>query len=147
MLGDGRLIECDFVVVGIGVRPRTELASAPGLAIEDGICVDERLETSVPGVFAAGDAASVKHPFYGRRLRVEHWANALHQPAVAARGDAGQAGAVGAAALLLQRPVRARNGVHRARRRNRAGRDARRSSGPRVHRLLARRRRTGCWPA
>jgi 3-phenylpropionate/trans-cinnamate dioxygenase ferredoxin reductase subunit len=90
VLGDGRRIECDFVVVGIGVRPRTELAERAGLAVQDGIRVDERLETSVPGVFAAGDVASVMHPFYGRRVRVEHWANALHQPEVAARAMLGK---------------------------------------------------------
>ena len=90
VLGDGRRIECDFAVVGIGVRPRTALAERAGLAVEDGICVDDRLETSVPGVFAAGDVASVLHPFYGHRLRVEHWANALHQPEVAARAMLGK---------------------------------------------------------
>jgi len=90
VLGDGRRIECDFVVVGVGVRPRTELGERAGLLVEDGVCVDERLETSVTGVFAAGDVASVMHPFYGRRLRIEHWANALHQPEVAARAMLGK---------------------------------------------------------
>jgi 3-phenylpropionate/trans-cinnamate dioxygenase ferredoxin reductase subunit len=83
-LHDGRAIDCDLVVVGIGVTPRTELAEAAGIAVDNGILVDEHLQTSVPGVFAAGDVANVSHPFYGSRLRVEHWASALHQPEVAA---------------------------------------------------------------
>jgi 3-phenylpropionate/trans-cinnamate dioxygenase ferredoxin reductase subunit len=84
-LDDGRAIDCELVVVGVGVTPRTELAEAAGLAIDNGILVDETLQTSVPGIFAAGDVANVAHPFYGSRLRVEHWASALHQPEVAAR--------------------------------------------------------------
>src|SRR3954468_3630177 len=82
---DGRTIECDFVVVGIGVTPRTGLAAKAGLHVDDGIVVDEHLQTSVPGVFAAGDVAATHHPFYGERIRVEHWANALNQGPVAAR--------------------------------------------------------------
>jgi 3-phenylpropionate/trans-cinnamate dioxygenase ferredoxin reductase subunit len=88
-LGDGRAIDCDLVVVGIGVQPRTALAEQAGLAVDDGIVVDERLETSVPGVFAAGDVASARHPFYGRHVRVEHWATALHQGPAAARAMLG----------------------------------------------------------
>jgi 3-phenylpropionate/trans-cinnamate dioxygenase ferredoxin reductase subunit len=89
-LADGRSIDADLVVVGVGVAPRTELAEAAGITIDDGIVVDESLATSVAGVFAAGDAASAYHPFYERRLRVEHWANALNQPAVAARAMLGE---------------------------------------------------------
>jgi 3-phenylpropionate/trans-cinnamate dioxygenase ferredoxin reductase subunit len=83
-LGDGSTVDCDLVLVGVGVTPRIELAEAAGLALDNGILVDERLETSVAGIFAAGDVANVAHPFYSARLRVEHWANALHQPEVAA---------------------------------------------------------------
>jgi 3-phenylpropionate/trans-cinnamate dioxygenase ferredoxin reductase subunit len=86
---DGRVLDCDVVVVGVGVRPRTELAARSGLAIDDGILVDEHLQTSAPGVFAAGDVANASHPFYGRRIRVEHWANALHQGPAAARAMLG----------------------------------------------------------
>jgi 3-phenylpropionate/trans-cinnamate dioxygenase ferredoxin reductase component len=82
---DGRELECDFVVVGVGVQPRTGLAAEAGLAVDNGILVDEHLQTSAPGVFAAGDVANAHHPFYGERIRVEHWANALHQGPVAAR--------------------------------------------------------------
>jgi 3-phenylpropionate/trans-cinnamate dioxygenase ferredoxin reductase subunit len=89
-LADGRTVDADFVVVGIGVVPRTGLAEQAGVAVDNGIVTDERLETSVPGVFAAGDVANAYHPFYERRLRVEHWANALNQPAVAAQGMLGK---------------------------------------------------------
>ncbi|HEY0632861.1 MAG TPA: FAD-dependent oxidoreductase [Thermoleophilaceae bacterium] len=92
-LAGGAAIDCDFVVVGIGVVPRTELAERAGLEVGDGILVSKRLETSVAGVFAAGDVANAFHPFYGRKLRVEHWANALNQPATAARAMLGKAGA------------------------------------------------------
>jgi 3-phenylpropionate/trans-cinnamate dioxygenase ferredoxin reductase subunit len=87
--GDGHVLDCDLVVVGVGVSPRTELAARAGLAIDNGIVVDERLRTSSPGVFAAGDVANAQHPFYGTRVRVEHWANALHQAPVAARNMLG----------------------------------------------------------
>ena len=86
----GRMIECDFVVVGIGVVPRVELASRAGLEVDNGILVDETLQTSVPGVFAAGDVARALHPFYDERVRVEHWANALHQGPAAARAMLGE---------------------------------------------------------
>jgi 3-phenylpropionate/trans-cinnamate dioxygenase ferredoxin reductase subunit len=82
---DGRLIECDFVVVGIGALPRTHLAVCGGLDTGDGIFVDEYLQTSARGVFAAGDVARAHHPFYRQPIRVEHWANALRQGPVAAR--------------------------------------------------------------
>jgi 3-phenylpropionate/trans-cinnamate dioxygenase ferredoxin reductase subunit len=87
---DGASLEADFVVVGIGVVPRTGLAEAAGLRIDDGILVDERLESSVTGIFAAGDVANARHPFYGHRLRVEHWANALNQGPLAARAMLGK---------------------------------------------------------
>jgi 3-phenylpropionate/trans-cinnamate dioxygenase ferredoxin reductase subunit len=88
---DGRSLECDFVVVGVGVTPRIGLATQGGIATDDGIVVDEHLRTGVPEVFAAGDAASAHHPFYGERIRVEHWANALHQGPAAARNMLGRA--------------------------------------------------------
>jgi 3-phenylpropionate/trans-cinnamate dioxygenase ferredoxin reductase subunit len=87
---DGAEIETDFVVVGIGVAPRAELAEASGLKTENGILADERLETSAPDVFAAGDVANARNPFYGHNLRVEHWANALNQGPVAAKAMLGK---------------------------------------------------------
>ncbi len=87
----GRSIECDFAVVGIGVAPRVELAIDAGLDVENGIVVDEKLQSSVPNVFAAGDVANAWHPFYQQRIRVEHWSNALNQGPAAARAMLGEA--------------------------------------------------------
>jgi 3-phenylpropionate/trans-cinnamate dioxygenase ferredoxin reductase subunit len=87
----GRVVECDFAVVGIGVAPRAQLAAGAGLEIDNGIAVDEKLQTSAPNVFAAGDVANAWHPFYKRRIRVEHWANALNQGPAAARAMLGEA--------------------------------------------------------
>ena len=89
VLSDGRVEPADVVVAGVGVTPRTELADAAGLRVDNGIVVDEHLESSVPGVFAAGDVANAWHPHYERHLRVEHWANALNQGAAAGRNAAG----------------------------------------------------------
>ncbi|HEV2450822.1 MAG TPA: FAD-dependent oxidoreductase [Streptosporangiaceae bacterium] len=86
----GRQIECDFAVVGIGVVPRTALADEAGLQTGNGIAVDDKLRTSAPGIFAAGDVANAWHPSYQRQIRVEHWANALHQGPAAARAMLGQ---------------------------------------------------------
>ena len=81
----GQTVECDFVVVGIGIAPRVALAEGAGASIDNGIAVDERLQSSVPNIYAAGDVASAWHPFFEQRIRVEHWANALNQgPAAAA---------------------------------------------------------------
>jgi 3-phenylpropionate/trans-cinnamate dioxygenase ferredoxin reductase subunit len=88
-LRDGPVVEADAVVVGIGVTPRTALARTAGLEVEDGVVVDEHLRTSDPDVFAAGDIASAHHPVLGRRIRVEHWATALHQGEAAGRNAAG----------------------------------------------------------
>jgi len=90
---DGRELECDFVVVGIGAQPRTDLATQAGIAVNDGILVDEHLQTSAPGVLAAGDVARAHHPFYGQGIRVEHWSNALNQGPAAARNMLGHADA------------------------------------------------------
>src|SRR5918994_313950 len=87
---DGRVIDCDFVVVGVGVQPRTALAAEAGLAISNGILVDARLRANAPGVFAAGDVANAQHPFFGEPIRVEHWANTLNQAPAAARSMLGQ---------------------------------------------------------
>jgi 3-phenylpropionate/trans-cinnamate dioxygenase ferredoxin reductase subunit len=86
----GRTVECDFAVVGVGVTPRVELARHAGLEINNGIVVDQALRTSAPNIFAAGDVASAWHPFFERRIRVEHWANALNQGPAAARAMLGQ---------------------------------------------------------
>jgi 3-phenylpropionate/trans-cinnamate dioxygenase ferredoxin reductase subunit len=89
-LGDGTEIEADLVLVGVGISPEATLAETAGLAIGNGITVDEHLRTSDPDVYAAGDVADAFHPLLGHRLRVEHWANARRQGAVAARSMLGQ---------------------------------------------------------
>lgn len=88
---DGRRVEGDLVVVGVGAHPRTGLAAAAGLKVGDGILVDEHLATSAPGIFAAGDVAAAWHPALGARLRVEHWDNARRQGRAAARNMLGMA--------------------------------------------------------
>ncbi len=90
VLADGSALDADLLVAGLGAIPRTALAQRAGLAVENGVVCDASLRTSDPDVFAAGDMANAEHPFYGRRLRVEHWANALHQPEVAARAMLGK---------------------------------------------------------
>jgi 3-phenylpropionate/trans-cinnamate dioxygenase ferredoxin reductase subunit len=88
-LADGSTIDCAAVVVGIGVAPRTELLEDVA-RIDNGVVVDERLQSSVDGIFAAGDIANAAHPVFGRHIRVEHWANALEQGPAAARAMLGQ---------------------------------------------------------
>ncbi|MDQ0687360.1 3-phenylpropionate/trans-cinnamate dioxygenase ferredoxin reductase subunit [Streptomyces achromogenes] len=89
-LSDGTRIDADAVIVGVGIVPNTGLAQAAGLQVDNGILTDERLRTSVPGIYAAGDVANAFHPLLDRRIRVEHWANALHQPQTAARAMLGR---------------------------------------------------------
>jgi 3-phenylpropionate/trans-cinnamate dioxygenase ferredoxin reductase component len=88
--GDGRRIDADFVVVGVGVAPRIQLAEAAGLPIDNGVAVNELLAVEGTDIFAAGDVANAMHPFYGARLRVEHWANALNQGPAAAKNMLGR---------------------------------------------------------
>ncbi|WP_217238190.1 NAD(P)/FAD-dependent oxidoreductase [Streptomyces sp. AC555_RSS877] len=90
LLTDGRRIDADAVIVGIGITPTTRLAEAAGLDVDNGIRVDARLRTSHPDIHAAGDVANAFHPLLGQHIRVEHWANALNQPQVAAKAMLGQ---------------------------------------------------------
>jgi 3-phenylpropionate/trans-cinnamate dioxygenase ferredoxin reductase subunit len=83
-LADGTEIEADHFLVAVGIAPNTGLAQAAGLEVDDGVVVDSTLRTADPDVFAAGDVARAWHPFYEEGIRVEHWANALNQPKVAA---------------------------------------------------------------
>jgi 3-phenylpropionate/trans-cinnamate dioxygenase ferredoxin reductase subunit len=86
---DGAEIPADAVVVGVGIKPNVELASAAGLTVDNGIVVDERLRASDPDVFAAGDVANAQNPALGSRIRVEHWANAQDQGIAAGRSMLG----------------------------------------------------------
>ncbi|MAM94452.1 FAD-dependent oxidoreductase [Parvibaculum sp.] len=82
--GEGKSYPCDFVVVGIGIIPNTELAAEAGLEVENGIVVDEFCRTSDPDIFAAGDCTSHPNAIYGHRLRLESVQNAIEQGKTAA---------------------------------------------------------------
>jgi 3-phenylpropionate/trans-cinnamate dioxygenase ferredoxin reductase component len=87
----GLRLECDFVVVGIGIEPAVELLDGSGIHVDNGVVVDEYCQTNVSGVYAAGDVANHYHPVFNRRIRVEHWQNAIKQGAAAARNMIGKA--------------------------------------------------------
>jgi NADPH-dependent 2,4-dienoyl-CoA reductase/sulfur reductase-like enzyme len=95
-LADGTTMAADMLVVGVGVAPRTQLAAAAGLEVEDGILVDAQLQASAAGIFAAGDVARYLHG--GERVRVEHWVHAQRQ------GQAVAANMLGAAQAFTDVP-------------------------------------------
>ena len=90
-LAGGAVVPAAAVVVGVGIRPRTELAEAAGLAADDGVLVDATLRTADPRIWAAGDVANAENDWAGRRLRVEHFANANDQGPFVGRSMAGSA--------------------------------------------------------
>ncbi|OBB84337.1 NAD(P)/FAD-dependent oxidoreductase [Mycobacterium sp. 852002-30065_SCH5024008] len=93
---DGSTVPADAVLVAVGAEPNVELAEQAGLAMgsgsQGGVLVDASLRTSDPDIYAVGDIAAAEHPLFGGRIRTEHWANALKQPAVAAAGMLGNPG-------------------------------------------------------
>jgi 3-phenylpropionate/trans-cinnamate dioxygenase ferredoxin reductase component len=95
-LRDGSAVAADAVLVAVGAKPNVELAEGAGLAmgshVQGGVLVDASLRTSDPDVYAVGDIAAAEHPLFNTRIRTEHWANALKQPAVAAAGMLGRPG-------------------------------------------------------
>ncbi|OBG18797.1 NAD(P)/FAD-dependent oxidoreductase [Mycobacterium sp. 852002-51057_SCH5723018] len=92
-LRDGSAVTADAVLVAVGAKPNVELAEGAGLAMGDGgVLVDASLRTSDPDIYAVGDIAAAEHPLLRTRIRTEHWANALKQPAVAAAGMLGRPG-------------------------------------------------------
>jgi NADPH-dependent 2,4-dienoyl-CoA reductase/sulfur reductase-like enzyme len=96
-IASGEWIPADFVVVGIGVQPRTTLARSAGAAIDNGVIVDSSMQTTVPGIYAAGDIACYPDPISGERLRIEHWVHAERQGQVAAANMLGAGKAFDAA--------------------------------------------------
>lgn len=86
----GKRLDCDFVVVGVGVEPVTELVAGSGVETANGILTDEYCRTTVEDIYAAGDVANHYHPLFQKRMRVEHWQNAMQQGAAAARSMLGK---------------------------------------------------------
>ncbi len=86
----GRQLACDFVVVGVGVEPVTEVVEGTGVKLDNGIVVDEYCQTNIAGIYAAGDVARHYHPLIGRHIRVEHYQNAISQGMTAARNILGK---------------------------------------------------------
>ena len=86
----GLRLECDFAVVGIGIEPTVEALADSGIHVDNGVLVDEYCQTNVSGIYAAGDVANHYHPVFDRRIRVEHWQNAIKQGAAAARNMLGR---------------------------------------------------------
>jgi 3-phenylpropionate/trans-cinnamate dioxygenase ferredoxin reductase subunit len=86
----GLRLACDFVVVGIGIEPAVDVLGGSGIHVDNGVVVDEYCQTNVGGVYAAGDVANHYHPIFDRRIRVEHWQNAIKQGAAAARNMLGK---------------------------------------------------------
>lgn len=87
-----RRIACDFAVVGTGVEPAIEFLAGSGVETDNGVLVDEYCRTNVPDIYAAGDVANHWHPLFHRRMRVEHWQNAMQQATAAARSMLGTGG-------------------------------------------------------
>ncbi|MFC6703713.1 NAD(P)/FAD-dependent oxidoreductase [Flexivirga alba] len=89
-LADGSIVPADAVLIGVGAAPNVELAKDAGLAVDGGVLVDASLRTSDPDIYAVGDIAAHDHPFLRCRIRVEHWATALHQPTAVAASMLGE---------------------------------------------------------
>ncbi|HEV2747026.1 MAG TPA: FAD-dependent oxidoreductase [Allosphingosinicella sp.] len=90
-LDNGDALDAEFLILGVGVRPRTALAASAHIGVGDGVLVDSRLQTDIPGIYAAGDIAAYPDPVSGRPVRIEHWVTAQRQGQVAAANMLGRA--------------------------------------------------------
>jgi 3-phenylpropionate/trans-cinnamate dioxygenase ferredoxin reductase subunit len=141
-------VSADAVIVGVGIVPNSQLALAAGVDVDNGVRVDAQLRTSDPDIYAAGDVANAYHPLLGKHIRVEHWANALHQPQTAAKAMLGQRVAYDRIPLLLHRPVRPRHGIPRLRRSPTATTSSSsEATSPTASSSRSRSRTAACWPA
>ena len=89
LLKSGVALPCDFVCIGVGIVPNVELGKQAGLTVDNGIVVDEYLQTSQPDIYAAGDVANYVDPLFGKRRRVEHWGHAEYTGQLAGQNMAG----------------------------------------------------------
>ena len=125
-LKNGERLPADLVVAGIGVRPDVALAKAAGITVENGIVVDQYLQTSVPGIYAAGDIARWPDPHSGAAIRVEHWVVAERQGQTAATQYARRPAGFRCRPVFLEPALRRDGLLRRTRRKMGQGRDRRR---------------------